>query len=102
MLEAQEHYHQQSTTLRQAGFHQANQMYEETAEALANLAQATATDRKTLETLTETVATLTLQLKEKKKDTVIKNLNNQIKQLKTGNNDAAADGWYLGPAMHHY
>lgn len=39
MLEAQEHYHQQSTTLRQAGFHQANQMYEETAEALANLAQ---------------------------------------------------------------
>lgn len=70
--------------------------------SLGQLGATTATDRKTLETLTETVATLTLQLKEKKKDTVIKNLNNQIKQLKTGNNDAAADGWYLGPAMHHY
>jgi hypothetical protein len=86
-LEAQETLRLQQATSQQAGFHNANaarqhqgishEMYEETAEALANLATATSSDRKALETLTNTVANLTQQVQEK--DKRIKTLSDQIK-----------------------
>ena len=72
----------QQETTQQAGFHGANamqhaivqQMYEEQSVALANLATATSSDRRALETLTSTVAKLTADLKTK--DLEIKKLKN--------------------------
>jgi hypothetical protein len=58
----------QQQTAQRAGFHGANAAYEpqfdanETAEALANLATATATDRTTFATMSTTMATLTAQV----------------------------------------
>jgi len=86
-LEAQDNLRMQQTTSQRAGFHGANameqnnqgitqQIFEETSEALANLATATASDRKALETLTSTVANLTQQLSAK--DVEIKKLKDQL------------------------
>jgi hypothetical protein len=87
-LAAQETLRMQQETAQQGGFHGANamqhaitqQMYEEQSVALANLATATSSDRKALETLTNTVANLTSELKTK--DIEIKNLRQQMKQRK--------------------
>ena len=87
-LLAQDQLRMQQATSKRSGFHGANyvmdkhqntitqQIYEETAEALANLATATASDRKAMETLTNTVATLTQQLSAK--DAEIKKLKEQL------------------------
>jgi hypothetical protein len=70
----------QQKTSRQAGFqsHTANsvinqqQLVADTSKALCNLATATASDCKALETLTNTIVNLTQQLKDK--DGIIKKL----------------------------
>jgi hypothetical protein len=91
-LAAQEMLRMQQATSAQQGFHGANsangiqhngisqEMYEDTANALANLAEATATDRKALENLTNTIANLTQQVSLK--DREIQKLKDQL--TKTG------------------
>jgi hypothetical protein len=91
-LAAQEMLRMQQATSQQAGFHNANhangiqhngisqEMYEDTANALANLAEATATNRKALENLTNTIANLTQQVSLKDKE--IQKLKDQL--TKTG------------------
>ena len=64
-------------------------MYEEQSVALANLATTTSSDRKALETLTNTVANLTSELKTK--DTEIKSLKNQMQQNRGGDKDKEND-----------
>ena len=73
--QAQRELHNQQRTAQQAGF-QANGIWcqhtqnndhplQETAEALANLATATASDRQALQNLTNTVKELSNQIKAK-------------------------------------
>ena len=94
-LLAQDALRMQQATSQRAGFHGANslnhgitqQIYEETAEALANLATATASDRKALETLTATVSSLTQQMSLK--DAEIKKLKEQLKEKRGQKRDKA-------------
>jgi hypothetical protein len=75
-------------TAQQSGFHSANMMIEqnrpgsmnETAEAIAQLATATASDRSTVETLTTTNAKLESQLEAA--NALIAQLKNEIATLK--------------------
>jgi hypothetical protein len=92
-LLAQENLRMQQDTAQQAGFHGANamqhaitqQMYEEQSVALANLATATSSDRRALETLTNTVAKLTSDLKSK--DLEIKKLKSQQQRKPLGDQE---------------
>ena len=81
-------HRQQQSTMQAAGCGTANAIIKnETIEALANLATATAADRDALANLTNAVATLTAQLAEKDKE--IQSLKTQLKKLGTntpGNN----------------
>jgi hypothetical protein len=89
-LDAQDQLRQQQATGQQGGFHGANansaeqhsgvtnEIYQETAEALANLATASSTDRQALSNLTNTVAALTQQLSAK--DSQIKTLQEQLRK----------------------
>ena len=66
--QAQRELSDQQRTAQQAGFHPPNPIghpLQETAEALANLATATASDRKALQNLTNTVKELSNQIKSK-------------------------------------
>jgi hypothetical protein len=72
-------------TSHQSGFHSANMMienhpYQGTADAIAQLAVATAFDRETVATLTATNAKLTLQLETSQ--AYVKKLKEYIVQLK--------------------
>jgi hypothetical protein len=91
-LQASNELRIQQQTAQRAGFHGANAawtnqppqhdpQYHETAEALANLATATATDRTTFATMTTTMASLTAQIKSK--DTEIADLKKKL-ALATG------------------
>lgn len=74
-MEANRQLRMQQRTAQQAGYHAANaayyppsanqQLFDDTAEALANLATAAATDRQAFSQLTNTIAQLTEQIKEK-------------------------------------
>ena len=58
-------------------------VFDETATALANLAEATTTDRKALATMTNTVADLTQQIATR--DTEITKLKSQLKKRSNSN-----------------
>jgi uncharacterized coiled-coil protein SlyX len=83
MLLCQRELRKQQKTAKVAGYHAQSAMqaeqerYKETAEALANLATATASDRQAMANLTNTVADLTRQIKQK--DDLIANLKKQLK-----------------------
>ena len=83
----------QQQTAQRAGFHGANAAwgaqlppqsydYNDTAEALANLTTATATDRATFATMTATMASLTAQVKAK--DAVIATLTQKLAVTSSG------------------
>lgn len=84
-LEAQRLNREQQQTTAQAGFHAnklVNEQLAQQTEALANLATATASDRQAFQVLTNAVAELTKQLKEK--DAMLEKL------LKSSNNNSRA------------
>jgi hypothetical protein len=81
----------QQQTAQRAGFHGANAAWaaqpppynhNDTAEALANLATATATDRTTFATMTATMASLTSQVKAK--DAIIATLTQKLAAASSG------------------
>lgn len=91
-LEAYQMNQEQQNTM-QAGFHAANaaqeNMWNETAEALANLASAQAVDRAAMTTLTNTVNSLTDQLRKEKEDT--KTLKNKLRDVQRTRNNRNTD-----------
>ena len=96
-LKAQQELRLQQQTSKQAGF-QANAVfsqkakYDEATEALANLATATSSDRKAMETLTNTVANLTQQLQSK--DAEIKQLKDKLRNNNRTRAPAKDNGSY--------
>jgi hypothetical protein len=82
---AHREFHLTNHTAHQSGFHSANMMiehhpYQGTADAIAQLAVATASDRDTVATLTATNAKLTLQLETYQ--AYVQKLKEDIVQLK--------------------
>ena len=77
-------------TTQAGGYHGANSAtevyFQTTAEALANLATATATDREAVANLVQSNATLTQQLAAR--DAEIINLTNQLQKLRNKNNNS--------------
>jgi hypothetical protein len=89
MIEKQNELHEQQQTQCQAGYHGTNFMSEENfnmaTEALTNLATASTADHKALETMTNMVANLTQQVKEK--DDEIKKLKEALATAKHNTNN---------------
>ena len=99
--QAQRELHDQQRTAQQAGF-QANGIWcqpntnndhllQETAEALANLATATASDRQALQNLTNTVKELSNQIKAKDKQ--IDELIKAMTRNSTGSTNKKSTRW---------